>query len=85
MYYSCLDGNWNDDNDNNWGEIYETDLVPELAIGRICYNSDLEIANQIYKITSYQMSPVNESIKSAFFVGEWLWDGPTWVVTIWMK
>ncbi|MCB5268856.1 MAG: C25 family cysteine peptidase [Candidatus Cloacimonadaceae bacterium] len=78
MYYSCLDGNWNDDNDNNWGEIYETDLVPELAIGRICYNSDLEIANQIYKITSYQMSPVNESIKSAFFVGEWLWDGPTW-------
>ena len=78
MYYSCLDGTWNDDNDSNWGEVYETDLTPELAVGRICYNSDLEIANQIYKIVTYQMIPVVESIESALFVGEWLWDGPTW-------
>lgn len=78
MYYSCLDGNWNTDNDSNWGEVMEADLVPELALGRICYNSDLEIANQINKIISYQMAPVESSIKSALFLGEWLWEGPTW-------
>lgn len=78
MYYSCLDGNWNTDNDSYWGEVLEADLVPEYAIGRICYNSDLEIANQINKIVSYQMAPVENEIKSSLFVGEWLWEGPTW-------
>jgi hypothetical protein len=78
MYYSCLDGNWNTDGDALWGEPMEADLAPELAIGRICYNSDLEIANQIYKIVTYQMIPVEDSIKSSLFIGEWLWEGPTW-------
>jgi hypothetical protein len=43
MYYSCLDGNWNYDNDNYWGEMPEADLAPEIAIGRICYNDDTEL------------------------------------------
>ncbi|MDD2507026.1 MAG: C25 family cysteine peptidase [Candidatus Cloacimonetes bacterium] len=78
MYYSSLDGNWNTDNDQYWGEVMEADLAPELAIGRICYNNDIEIANQINKITLYQILPVEEQVTSAAFVGEWLWDGPTW-------
>lgn len=78
MYYSCLDGTWNYDNDSYWGEPQEADLVPELALGRICYNSDVEIANQINKIFMYQVAPVEAQIKSAGFVGEWLWEGPTW-------
>ncbi|HNQ44021.1 MAG TPA: C25 family cysteine peptidase, partial [Candidatus Cloacimonadota bacterium] len=78
MYYACLDGNWNYDNDNYWGEMPEADLAPELAIGRICYNDDAEIANQINKITTYQIAPALGHIKKAFFAGEWLWDGPTW-------
>jgi len=78
MYYACLDGNWNTDGDSYWGEIYETDLAPELAIGRYCYNSDTEIGNFLNKLTLYSNAPVANEIKSAFFVGEWLWDGPTW-------
>jgi len=78
MYYSCLDGNWNNDGDNYWGEMYETDLAPELAIGRFCYNSDTEIGNFINKVMCYLITPVEAEIKSALFVGEWLWDGPTW-------
>jgi len=78
MYYSCLDGTWNNDNDANWGEMYEADLAPELAVGRVCYNSDTEISNFINKVMSYMIVPVEAEIKSAFFVGEWLWDGPTW-------
>ena len=78
MYYSCLDGTWNYDNDSHWGEPQEADLAPELALGRICYNNDAEIANQINKIFMYQVAPVEDQIKSSGFVGEWLWDGPTW-------
>jgi len=78
MYYSSLDGTWNADNDTHWGEAQEADLTPELALGRICYNSDAEIANQINKIFMYQVAPVEDQIKSAGFVGEWLWEGPTW-------
>lgn len=78
MYYSNLDSNWNDDMDDYWGEMMETDLVAEVAVGRICYNNDTEISNQINKICLYQMLPVEDAIKTASFVGEWLWDGPTW-------
>ena len=78
MYYACLDGNWNNDGDANWGEQYEADLAPELALGRICYNNDTEIANQINKIMMYHVAPVEAETKTAFFTGEWLWDGPTW-------
>ena len=78
MYYSCLDGTWNDDGDAYWGEIYEADLAPELSIGRFCYNSDAEIAIFYNKVMKYLDEPVVSEVKSALFVGEWLWDGPTW-------
>ncbi|MDP3114021.1 MAG: C25 family cysteine peptidase [Candidatus Cloacimonadaceae bacterium] len=78
MYYSCLDGNWNNDGDAYWGEMYEADLAPEISIGRLCYNSDAEIATFINKTMMYQNAPVVANIKSSLFVGEWLWEGPTW-------
>lgn len=78
MYYSCLDGNWNTDSDNYWGEIFEGDLAPEISIGRFCYNSDDEIANFINKTNMYLNQPVISEATDALFIGEWLWDGPTW-------
>jgi hypothetical protein len=78
MYYACLDGSWNNDGDNYWGETFEGDLAPEVSIGRFCYNSDTEIANFINKTTMYLDNPVISEVTSALFVGEWLWDGPTW-------
>lgn len=78
MYYSCLDGNWNNNGNSFWGEMYEADLAPEFAIGRFCYNNDTEIANFINKVMVYQVAPIESTIKSSAFVGEYLWDGPTW-------
>ncbi len=78
MYYSCLDGNWNNNGNSYWGEIYEADLAPEFAIGRFCYNSDSEIADFINKVMLYQIAPVESTLKSSAFVGEYLWAGPTW-------
>jgi hypothetical protein len=78
MYYACLDGNWNTNNNTLWGEFDEADLTCELAIGRICYNNDAELANQINKIIMYQSSPVESSIKSAVMAGELLDATPTY-------
>lgn len=78
MYYSCLDGNWNTNGNDLWGEPDEADLIPELSLGRFCYNNDAEIQNFIHKTTSYLTQPVISDMKSTLFVGEWLWEGPTW-------
>ncbi|MDY6914826.1 MAG: C25 family cysteine peptidase [Candidatus Cloacimonadota bacterium] len=78
MYYSCLDGTWNTDNDDNWGEPIEADLAPELSIGRFCYNNEVEIENFIHKVNSYWHSPIPSEVTTSLFVGEWLWNGPTW-------
>jgi hypothetical protein len=73
MYYACLDGNWNADNDGYWGEATEADLAPELAIGRFCYNNDSEIENFINKINNYWHSPIPNEVTTSLFVGELLW------------
>lgn len=78
LYYCALDGNWNTNNNDLWGEIGETDHAPEVALGRICYNNDAEIANQINKIILYQSSPVENRIKSASMVGELMDATPTY-------
>ncbi|MBO5810687.1 MAG: T9SS type A sorting domain-containing protein [Bacteroidales bacterium] len=59
MYYSCLDGNWNNDGDEKWGEIDEADLLPEIGISRLPFaNSAAQAAKMIHKSLSYQRNPV---------------------------
>ncbi len=78
MYYSCLDRgsnpglgpDWNNDQDNMWGEQDEADLIPEFAIGRFPYNNDQEIVNFINKVNLYLNSPVTDEVTTALFVGE---------------
>lgn len=77
IYYSCLDGNWNNDNDVKWGEPGEEDLFYEVAVGRICVDSPTEIQNFVNKLIHYQDKPVVDDIKKALFVGEQL-DGLTY-------
>ncbi len=79
MYFSNLDGTWNNDGDGNWGEQNEIDPYAELAIGRICADSGEEVTNAINKHIFYQGFPVIEDIERAVMVGEELNDNPqTW-------
>ncbi len=78
VYYSALDGNWND-NGNEWfGEVGEDDLLSEVAIGRICGDNEEEVKNQLHKLFMYQSSPVVEDITNGLFVGELLWAPDTY-------
>ncbi|MCW8823257.1 MAG: C25 family cysteine peptidase, partial [Ignavibacteriaceae bacterium] len=58
LYYSALDGTWNDNSNNLWGEIGEDDLLPEVSVARIPASNSSELNNLLNKIISYQNTPV---------------------------
>lgn len=76
LYYAALDGNWNEDGDDMWGEPGEDDLLPELAVARICADSSHEISAMLNKIISYQASPVVEDATKMLMLGEKMWSDP---------
>ena len=79
IYYSALDGNWNTDEDDLWGEIGEDDLLPEVSVGRLPFSNSDELANMLNKDFSYQNNPVIEDLDKPLLAGEHLYDDPeTW-------
>lgn len=76
MYYACLDGNWNDDDDYLWGEIGEDDLLPEIGIGRMCFSNRNELNNMLHKAMTYQAEPVLGEFRNVIMGGEFLYDNP---------
>ena len=79
LYYSALDGNWNDDGDNLWGEPGEDDLLPDVAVGRFSFSDATELTHMINKTISYQNNPVLGELRDPLLAGENLWSGPdTW-------
>ena len=76
LYYAALDGTWNDDNDNLWGEIGEDDLLPEIGIGRMCFSNQSELDNMLHKAMTYQAEPVLGEFHDVIMAGEHLYDDP---------
>ncbi len=72
MYYACLDGNWNNNDNNKWGEPGEYDIYAEVAVGRLCVDNATEIANITNKLIFYQNAPVKPDIQKALMLGEYL-------------
>ncbi len=75
LYYAGLDGTWNDDNDNKWGEIGEDDLLPEIAISRLPFNNTDDLETILAKTFSYLTSPVLGEFHTTTLAGEHLGDG----------
>ena len=75
MYFVCLDGTWNDDNDELWGEVGEDDLLPELAIGRMPFNNEVQFNNMMHKTLEYQDNPVLGEFRDVILGAEHLGDG----------
>ena len=76
LYFAALDGNWNDDGDDRWGEIGEDDLLPEIGIGRMCFNNTTELNNMLHKSMTYQSAPVLGEFRNVIMAGEHLYDEP---------
>lgn len=79
LYYSSLDGNWNSNDNQMWGEIGEDDLLPEVSVGRMSFSTATELASMINKTTKYQNNPVEGELRNHLLAGENLYYSPdTW-------
>jgi len=76
LYYSALDGTWDDDGDHVWGEIGEEDLLPEVSIGRIPFSTKEDLDNQLHKIFTYQLKPVLGELRQPLLAAEKFWENP---------
>lgn len=61
LYYSCLDGSWNSDGDNRWGEPTDgedggdVDLLGEVYVGRAPVDTPAEAAIWVAKTIRYEV------------------------------
>ncbi|ENO12233.1 Peptidase family C25 [Thermoplasmatales archaeon SCGC AB-539-C06] len=79
MYYGYLDGPFNSDDDDRWGEPEDgengsdVDLIAEIYVGRACADNVLEIDNFVTKTISYMNTDFDEEyLKETWMVGEYL-------------
>ncbi|MCD4650725.1 MAG: hypothetical protein K8S56_02940, partial [Candidatus Cloacimonetes bacterium] len=79
MYYSVLDGSWNDDADDNWGEPEDNpDMLPEVALGRITADLEQEFSYFFAK-NYYYVDNGTYSNDVAVFLGQDMnWIPQTW-------
>ena len=86
LYYACLDGTYNYDEDDYWGEPKDgdngndVDLIAEVYIGRACVSddTDTEVNNFVSKTIEY-LNNGGYSNGNVLMVGEYLWSNPdTW-------
>jgi len=69
LYYSDLDGDWNADGDEKFGEVADSlDLFPDVFVGRVTTSSSEEVFDYLNKLNSY-IFPLNTDIqtKALFF------------------
>ncbi|MBR4391254.1 MAG: T9SS type A sorting domain-containing protein [Bacteroidales bacterium] len=76
LYYCGLDGTWNDNGNNRFGEPGEDDLLPEIGMSRMSFQNTTDLANMIHKTLSYQQNPVLGEFRKVVFGGEHLYDSP---------
>jgi hypothetical protein len=77
IYYSALDGT--DDLNGNlvYGEVADsTDLLPDVAVGRLPFSTQADQASMVHKSVSYQANPVLGEADRPLLVGEYLYDTP---------
>lgn len=81
LYYGCLDGPYNYDDDNKWGEPTDgenggdVDLLAEVYVGRAPVDNTDDVHNFVSKTISYmQTDPDNEYLNRVLMAGEYLGD-----------
>ena len=80
FYFSALDGNFDYNGNGIYGEYPadSVDFIPEIAIGRIPGDTEIDFSNALYKIMDYTENP-KPALEKACMVGENLnWNPVTW-------
>ena len=76
LYFSCLDGSWNDTHDQLWGEgvngvpFDNPDLFAEVYQGRIPFSDVSGVSTMIDKILSYEQAVVTDHLDKHLMLAE---------------
>ena len=82
LYFADTDGDWNADGDNVWGErtVDLADLTPELYVGRLPFNTAIQMNNYVNKLIAYETNPGNGNTdyleRTFFFCSDQMRDYP---------
>ncbi len=77
LYYSDLDGNWNENGTPPYGEIADSiDLYPDVFVGRAPVKTKEEVTTFVNKVIKYEKNPPSDYLNKALFLGEILWNNP---------
>jgi len=77
LYYADLDGNWNADGDDVYGEVEdEVDLFPEVFLGRAPVSTVDQAENFVRKVLIYERPEILDYQEKALFAAEVLWYDP---------
>lgn len=76
IYFSALDGNWNNNNNDLWGEVGEEDLLPEVFVGRMPFSDISELIAIVNKSIKHQNHPIIDEIRKPLLAGERLHNNP---------
>ncbi len=76
-YYSCLDGNWNADGDDTYGEAYvdSVDYIPEVLVARAQAENYSQALLFSEKFEQYQFRP-GQGVKRVILIGPQLFTDP---------
>ncbi|UCC12164.1 MAG: T9SS type A sorting domain-containing protein [candidate division WOR-3 bacterium] len=77
LYFADLQGTWNYDNDNCYGEIEDSvDLYPDISIGRAPVNTITEAQKFVEKILEYEQNPEADYLDNTLLTADVLWNNP---------
>ncbi len=77
LYYADLEGTWDRDNDNIFGEVEDSiDLYPNLIVGRAPVEDIAEAQRFVEKVLHYEKSPPTNFQNRAMFAANILWSNP---------
>ena len=77
LYFSDLDGTWNDDGDNIYGEVEDNiDMYPDVFVGRAPVENAIEAETFVTKILSYEKAISTDYQTNMLFLAQILWHDP---------
>ncbi len=76
LYYGDLDGTWNADGDNTWGESTDNvDKYTDVYVGRVLAETSSEVTNFVNKIINYEKNLPYGMVEKVLLTSENLFTG----------
>lgn len=77
LYYADLDGSWDADGDEVYGEIADdVDLYPDVFVGRASVRLNTEVQSFVSNVIAYERTPPPGEQLDALMAAEVLWTDP---------